>query len=215
MASLILRQVRSTALKHRYPHSSPFSSSSSLLSPSKSSKSPKSSSKSPSPQPTSKSSTPPKPTPTRPHLPDAKMRALVALYHQSEHFISPHRLSAAIDAAFVRSHANSTLADPALAPAGEASARELEARVVRRRAQPVQVASGAAGGFGGWGGNGGGVFGGVGSGGWGGRVEGSEQAALYGVAQRGFPGWDIVKESAEEHDAERRRDREMRGLYEP
>lgn len=82
--------------------------------------------------------------------------------------------------------------------------------MVRRRAQPVQV----AGGFGGWGGNGlggngsGGVFGG--SGGWGGRVEGSEQAALYGVAQRGFPGWDIVKESAEEHDAERRRDREMR-----
>lgn len=70
---------------------------------------------------------PPKPR-SRANLPPEKMRALISLYHQSENFITPENLSAAIDAAFIdRVRARDNV---------EASLEELEAVVGAQRRKP-------------------------------------------------------------------------------
>lgn len=117
-------------------------------------------------------------------LPPAKLRALISIYHQSAHFITPQNLSAAIDRAFIGDSATVAVNVPV-----EASFEDIREKLKSRRIVPatgpwstnethfkVSDASGQA---------------------WASRRSEKEQKVidvLYGSDREGKPGFEILEE---------------------
>ena len=65
-------------------------------------------------------------------LPPAKLRALISIYHQSAHFITPQNLSAVIDRAFI-----GDVSGTAINPYVEASFEDINEKLKSRRIVPA------------------------------------------------------------------------------